>query len=432
MATIRSRSRADGTTGYQVMWRDPDLPRTPSGGLAQTSLTFDDKEEAKLLVKFLEANGHRLKLAEQAALEFRSKAPTLNDLIGYHFSTLTGVEKGTLDDYKRLMKRHVADSIGLKPLDTLTRADIVTWLQGKDLSPKSLKNIHSVVSSALTTGVNDKDWDISTNPAKGVKMPKGGGQKKERPLFMSRPQVDALIGSVREVYDRIEDPEIAFDPGLYVDFQSESGMRPAESTAVRAHVDTTIKPSGRIVIHVSNAWKARETGLTAEELGDPKTLSGHRDVALSMAFSKKLRPYLESVAAGEFLWGTKRGTRLLQQTWYETYWHPARMALVYKGVLPRRPRFYDLRHTHISWLIEMQVPILVIAKRVGHKSAAYTMEFYGHLAQGADERAADALDGHYEPVPLVGGPDVVPWGGTEPASDVDEEAMEDEWEEGVA
>ncbi|MGH7918716.1 MAG: tyrosine-type recombinase/integrase, partial [Candidatus Dormibacteraceae bacterium] len=57
----------------------------------------------------------------------------------------------------------------------------------------------------------------------------------------------------------------------------------------------------------------------------------------------------------------------------------------------RRIRFHDLRHTHVAHLIAAKQQPLEIAKRLGHASAAFTQDRYGHLFEDADSQAAAAV-----------------------------------------
>lgn len=55
-------------------------------------------------------------------------------------------------------------------------------------------------------------------------------------------------------------------------------------------------------------------------------------------------------------------------------------------------RFHDLRHTHAALLIAADQHPKVIQERLGHGSISTTMDIYGHLFEGLDRAAADALD----------------------------------------
>jgi integrase len=54
-------------------------------------------------------------------------------------------------------------------------------------------------------------------------------------------------------------------------------------------------------------------------------------------------------------------------------------------------RFHDLRHTHASLLLAHGTPVLDVSRRIGHASAAMTLDVYGHVVPGQGQRAAAAF-----------------------------------------
>ena len=54
-------------------------------------------------------------------------------------------------------------------------------------------------------------------------------------------------------------------------------------------------------------------------------------------------------------------------------------------------RLHDLRHAHAAGLIEAGVHPRVVQERLGHASAAFTMQVYGHVAAGLQAKAATAF-----------------------------------------
>lgn len=51
-------------------------------------------------------------------------------------------------------------------------------------------------------------------------------------------------------------------------------------------------------------------------------------------------------------------------------------------------RYHDLRHTHASLLLAAGTPVLDVSKRIGHASAAMTLNVYGHVVPGQGQKAA--------------------------------------------
>jgi len=52
---------------------------------------------------------------------------------------------------------------------------------------------------------------------------------------------------------------------------------------------------------------------------------------------------------------------------------------------------HSLRHTHASMLIASGVDIITVSRRLGHGSPKVTLEVYGHLINGGDDRAAQIV-----------------------------------------
>lgn len=61
--------------------------------------------------------------------------------------------------------------------------------------------------------------------------------------------------------------------------------------------------------------------------------------------------------------------------------------LVRETDLPRI-RLHDLRHTHSAHLIASGTDLKAIATRLGHASASFTLDRYGHLLPGRQAEAA--------------------------------------------
>lgn len=75
--------------------------------------------------------------------------------------------------------------------------------------------------------------------------------------------------------------------------------------------------------------------------------------------------------------------------------HPEAVGHVFSRRVARsglpRIRFHDLRHSHAAHLIAAGRDALVISRRLGHHSVAFTLDKYGHLMPQAGSGAAAAV-----------------------------------------
>lgn len=53
--------------------------------------------------------------------------------------------------------------------------------------------------------------------------------------------------------------------------------------------------------------------------------------------------------------------------------------------------FHDLRHFYASSLIRHRESVKVVQRRLGHASAAETLDTYSHLWPDSDDRTRDAI-----------------------------------------
>jgi integrase len=57
-----------------------------------------------------------------------------------------------------------------------------------------------------------------------------------------------------------------------------------------------------------------------------------------------------------------------------------------------RIRFHDIRHSHCSHLLHLNLPLKLVSERLGHSSIAITADLYGHILEGQEREAADLLE----------------------------------------
>jgi integrase len=128
----------------------------------------------------------------------------------------------------------------------------------------------------------------------------------------------------------------------------------------------------------------------------PKSAAGRRGIALDRTTVAMLRQHLGQQILHKtslenayrdrgLLFPGAQGEPLNPSTLSHNWAKLARKA-GYLGV-----RLHDLRHAHAGGLIRAGEHAKVVQDRLGHSSAAFTLQVYGHLAAGLQERAAESF-----------------------------------------
>jgi integrase len=170
-----------------------------------------------------------------------------------------------------------------------------------------------------------------------------------------------------------------------------TGLRWGEISALRA---------GDVDLHsrrlaVKRAWK--RNGVGEWIIGPPKTAKSRRTLSLAPSLAELLRPYVEGRKRDEYLFLNGDGGPLRQNSFYEDRWQRA-VKLAQERGLTKSPRFHDLRHTHVAWLIAANTPLPKIQQRLGHESIQTTIDVYGGLLHYTDEQVDAAVEAMFIPV----------------------------------
>jgi integrase len=129
----------------------------------------------------------------------------------------------------------------------------------------------------------------------------------------------------------------------------------------------------------------------------PKTRHGRRTISLPPHAVAELRQHWvnqqqQRLAAGlgkapddAPVFATIAGGYMTQAT-VTHQWSNQMTAIGMGGVT-----LHSLRHTHASMLIASGVDVLTVSRRLGHSSPKVTLDVYGHLIHGGDDRAAQIV-----------------------------------------
>lgn len=133
------------------------------------------------------------------------------------------------------------------------------------------------------------------------------------------------------------------------------------------------------------------------ELGQPKTASGRRSIALPASCDAALRKHranqnAERLRLGSvwqdagFVFTNETGGPLHVNSLVARF----RRLVATAGVPPIR--FHDMRHTCATLLLAEGVHPKIVQERLGHADISMTLNRYSHVTPGMQRQAADALD----------------------------------------
>lgn len=155
------------------------------------------------------------------------------------------------------------------------------------------------------------------------------------------------------------------------------GLRPGEIQAMR-WAEQNWPDFVTNKIHVTTSYEGR-----SKVLGAPKTDRSVRDVDMPPA----VRVALEALPHRTgFVFPGRAGGVFSRDTMYDAWQRTLKHARV------RRIRPYDLRHTFASLLIAGGKNPLYIARQMGHYSAGFTLDTYGHLMDAVPKVQVELID----------------------------------------
>ncbi|HEX2073963.1 MAG TPA: site-specific integrase [Geodermatophilus sp.] len=125
----------------------------------------------------------------------------------------------------------------------------------------------------------------------------------------------------------------------------------------------------------------------APYLAPPKTQASVRAVPLPQVVVDALAAHLAAWPTDEFVFSTELGTPIRRTAFSERVWRPAVKRAGLSGVT-----LHALRHFYASLLIRHGESVKTVQARLGHASAAETLDTYSHLWPDSDDRTRAAVD----------------------------------------
>lgn len=382
MATMRARTRTDGSTMWQVRWRDPFSGR-------EAGMQVADRAEANRWAMLLTSCNGDLNRATEIVESTRGieQLHPLEDAARLWIDLRSVASAEGRARNWRMYRNHIEPGFGRTPIEHIDQDKIRNWLlsvttaAGKLPSDKSVKNWHSLLSSILSVALEEQ-W-IARQPAKGLGLPRRTAHLKVKPVFLSPADLALLVAEMTPKYRPL------------VELLARTGMRWGEATALTV-ADVNLRGSAP-TINVDKAIKEDEDRQLI--VGPPKTERAERVLDISDHLAEILRPIVTGRPRSARLIApaSARKIALDHQNFSTKHWARATarccdVDLQGDMALPARPRIHDLRHSHASWLVLGGIDLPTIQARLGHESITTTIDRYGHLSTAQRRRAATVID----------------------------------------
>lgn len=282
----------------------------------------------------------------------------------------TRIKENTWATKEHIIRTKLIPYFGKLKMSNITAQQIITWQnelmnykdeKGKSLSPVYLKTIHNQLSAIFNHAV--KYYNLRENPCK--KAGSMGKKKNREMLFWTK-----------EEY--LKFAEVMMDKPLsYYAFEMLywCGIREGELLALTP-ADFNFEKN---TVSINKSYQR----LNGQDLiTTPKTEKSNRTITMPQFLADEMKDYLR------MLYDVGENERMFTVT--KSYLH-REMDRGAKKAGVKRIRIHDIRHSHISHLIDMGFSAIAIADRVGHESIDITYN-YAHLFPSKQTEMADKLN----------------------------------------
>jgi len=364
MASVTKTRTSSGETRYRVRYRDPE------GQSREKWLRT--KAKAEKYARNVETDIDRGDYIDPQAGRI-----TLGEWIAQHEATKTHRRPSTAARDESLIRNHVLPAFAHRQIKTITPIEVRSWvadLSAEGLAADTTRKAHQLLAGALEAAADD--GLIPRNPARRVDLPR---VERQEMRFLSPTEIGHLATTIDPRYRAL------------VVTAAYSGCRFGELAALRVDRLDMLRRTLRVEETLSEV-KGKII------VGPPKTRAAVRSITLPKIVIDELAQHLAAYPPGpdRLVFTGSSGGPVRSINFRSRVWAPAVRASVGQPL-----RFHDLRHSHAALLVAARQHPKVIQERLGHSSIKTTLDVYGHLFEGLDRQAADALDGLAEN-PAVG------------------------------
>ena len=292
---------------------------------------------------------------------------------------LGAVKPRTVDHYKGVVRSRIKPGLGAIKLDALTPHTIQSYYNGlskEGLAPKTVKNTHGILHKALQQAVSN--GYLKTNPADSCILPRPV-RRELKPL--DEDLISAFLKAIQG--HKFED---LFTVTLF------TGMR--EGEALGLLWDCVNLTKGTITI---DKQLQLIRGTKGQYQMVPTKNSKSRTISLAPSVVKILRNiktkqlenrlrYGECWVNNDFVFTDDFGKHLSASSVYKAF------KKVVEEIGSPDTRFHDLRHSYAVAAIKSGDDIKTVQENLGHATAAFTLDVYGHVTEKMKQESAARME----------------------------------------
>lgn len=291
---------------------------------------------------------------------------------------LSGVKPSTLYSYKAVVRNHLKPKLGAIKLEALSPHTVQTFYNDLNAthSPKTVKNIHGILHKALQKAV--LNGYIRFNPANDCELPQ---QIRQDLQPLDEDQIKAFLKAIKG--------------NLYEDLYITTlftGMREGEVCGLLW--DCVDLKAGTLLVNKQLQYVRSSKGQyrmvpTKNSKGRSITLPPFVVSTLRRVKKQQLENRLRYGECWEntgFVFTDELGQHLKPQNVYREF----KRIVIAMGT--PATRFHDLRHSYAVAAIRSGDDIKTVQENLGHATAAFTLDIYGHVTKQMKQESAARME----------------------------------------
>lgn len=296
---------------------------------------------------------------------------TLNDFADIYLDYMEKrIKLSTIETKRNIVKNRILPYLGSKKLRDLDAKDVICWQnemidfkdrRGNGFTKSYLKTLHNQLSAILNHAI--KYYDLPKNPAAIVGNM--GNDKEVKINFWTYEEYKKFSEAIMD------------KPLYYYAFEVLywCGIREGELLAL-VPSDFDFKNKTLSITKTYHLIKGKEI------VTSPKTKKSIRKIAVPDFLIEEIKDYLKMI------YEPQENQRLFPISKCSLC---AELRKGCKKAGVKKIRVHDIRHSHVSLLIQQGYSAVAIADRVGHESIEITYK-YAHLFPTAQKDMASTLD----------------------------------------